>query len=618
MSLSPRFLRISHLSSAGLLLAPPLLLNITASGMLAPNEEPKWAVWILLTLVMASSTSLSTLISSSNSTRGVVTRHIPPEAMGLGLFWLGIALSALMTLNPADAQNRLGAWTLAAVTLIATADRLKRDKNFEGWMKHSILLASWALVLFFWKSFALDFDTAGYNRFVQFSRIGHFNFTADALMVLIPLNVWILFAESRRVLQGLSLFTVVSLLAMLGISGSLGGMGGLGAGALITAALVIRRPALGLWSPRRVFLALGVIGAILLTAPFFLEKIPNDLRRQMFSRAGWAEAPTFSTNAAFRQPTPPFPRLWLDLAPLIGARTPMWAATAGMIAERPFSGFGTGSFLTVYPEFSKRYPDFRDFETLGVKVKTNPHNVWLQLAAENGLPLMGLFTALYLLTLLKTFRHARKAQDPFWGAALWALLAAGLDAGVNHVFFNPASLFLMALLLGLIYGRIPSAGGLTLSIKHALHRRLDLAFFPLTLILFWRPCGYLLSEHRASVALAAETQDPSASRLKIQTLWEAAVEASPQNVQALFGLAHARLKDGQTARAKETLKALLRIAPAHTASLNLLASLEAAEGHLAEAAALLQRALALEPDAVTLRDNLELIEEQRVRRAQDP
>lgn len=596
-----------NLPAACLVCAIPLMLNITLKATMAPNEEPKWGVWMMTVWLMGTARVLTVWLRPSPLSTAPPMR-LSLFGLGLLVFWVGLALGSLQSVNPGEAMNRLAFWSLAFLTLIATTSWRRQSAAFEDSIKHSIALGSLLLSVFFWKDFFLDFDTPEYNRFVQFSRIGHFNFTADALMVLIPLNTWILIAKGPGWLRGLTLPTLASLLFMLGMSGSLGGMGGLGAGALFTALLWLRPQVLKQLSARHALTALGLIVALGLAAPPLVERMPEDLRVQMFSRAGWQEAvkhPAAQENAA----QPPLAFLWHTLAPLIGARTPMWASTAGMIAQRPLMGFGTGSFLFIYPDFSNRYPDFRDFETLGVKIKTNPHNVLLQIAAENGLPLMLLFTALFLGTLVKTARLSLRSIDAFWPIATWGLLSAGLDAMVNHVFFNPASLFLMALLLGLIHGRLQPTIRLTLPWpKAAASLAAEIMVWLLILALIFQPARYLLSEHRVYEALAIESSRPKASPLHALTLWESATSLSPTNIQALFGLANAQLAQGDSKKARETLHRLLHVAPFHTASLNILATLEAQEGRLEEASEFLRKAIALEPDAVILRQNLKVIE----------
>lgn len=590
-----------------LLAAIPLMLNVTYSETLAPNEEPKWGLWMLFILLMSVAQGLNLILRGQAPTPKTAPK-ISHCGLGLLLFWAGLALGVPESVNPDEALNRFAYWSLGVMTLIATARFQRGTPDFDAKFKIALVTGTLLLSLSFWKGFFFDFQSPEYNRFVQFSRIGHFNFTADALMVLIPLNAWIVFAQGDALIRGLALLGLLSLLIMLGMSGSLGGMGGLSFGFLITLPLWLRPFRLKKIRGGHALLALFALVTLVLGTPKLIDRMPQDLRAQMFSRAGWSESPRESSLQK-EVPQPPLAVLWLDLAPLIGARTPMWASTAGMVAARPLTGFGTGSFLFIYPDFSKRYPDFRDFETLGVKVKTNPHNAWLQIAAENGLPLMLLFSLLYFGTLFKTARVSFKDKDPFWPLATWALLAAALDAGVNHVFFNPASLFMVALLLGLIHGRLVTKNGISIPIiKHFSHPVRALLEGALILLIVWHPLRYLLSEHEVYQARALEATRPKVSPLHISTAWESAAAWSPTNLQALFGLANTQLVQGQSTKAKKTLQRILEVAPFHSATLNLLASLEAREGRLNEAAALLRRAVSLEPDATTLKENLELIE----------
>lgn len=601
--------RADRLVESTLLLAVPLMLTATFSETLAPNEEPKWALWMLA----------MSIISISQLTKRLRAPDTPPEraeqtftleGFALLLFATGLALGVTQSINPTEAFNRLAYWGLGLLTVPLTARLSRLHPAFEHRLGASVVLGSSLLAAFFWKAYFLDYETPGFNRFVQFSRIGHFNFTADALMVLIPLNGWALLLKGPPFLRALALFSTLSLLFMLGTGGSLGGMGGLSLGALAVVPLALRHrlnDRIRLRARPLIFLV-GLLFMLSLAIPALLEQLPNDLRQQMFSRAGWTHIPTRS-ELETTEPEPPFASLWVALAPLIGARTPMWASTAGMVADRPLTGHGTGSFLFVYPEYSKRFPLFQDFETLGVKVKTNPHNVLLQIAADNGLPMMLLFILLYVSTLIQTVRRGLHSRDPFWAMALWALIAGGLDAGVNHVFFNPSSLFMMALLLGLIHGRLQTTVLLTRpSFPPDTLKFASLAATLGVIALFWNPARFLISEHLAAKAIALEMARPSPSPVRILTAWESALSWSPSNLQALFGLANARFRAGQTAQAEETLKALLNVAPAHTASLNLLATLEARSGELKAARTHLQKALALEPDATTLRENLDLIE----------
>jgi O-antigen ligase len=84
-------------------------------------------------------------------------------------------------------------------------------------------------------------------------------------------------------------------------------------------------------------------------------------------------------------------------------RREIFASTAAMIAERPWTGYGLGTFATVYPEFARFDPG---------AVVEHAHNDWLEWAAEGGWP----YAALWLLLALATLRPA---VESIWGIAVF-------------------------------------------------------------------------------------------------------------------------------------------------------------------------------------------------------
>ena len=320
------------------------------------------------------------------------------------------------------------------------------------------------------------------------------------------------------------------------------------------------------------------------------------------------------------QALPPLTPLWMAIMPYLGARTPMWAATAGMVAEHPWRGFGTGSFLFEYPGFSKRYDLFRDFETLGIRIKTNPHNILLQIASENGIPMTLLFAGLYLWLTFRVMQQAWREPNAFWLCGVWALWAAGLDAQVNHVFFNPASLFMAAVALGLLYGRLPVSPAARILALCPLYRWpiIPIVTSLVSIVLALYPLRWLVSEYYVSEATRLESSHPPASSRHIRLTWEAAKDWSPTNPRAVYGLAIVHYNTGQLTNAEEYLLEFLRLAPNHSAGLNLLASLYARLGRLDEAETTLGKALSLDPDAMTVRENLEKIRNLKEKKQQSP
>jgi len=88
-------------------------------------------------------------------------------------------------------------------------------------------------------------------------------------------------------------------------------------------------------------------------------------------------------------------------------RRQIWASTLEMIAARPLTGFGPGTFQTVYPAFAR-------FD-VGLVVN-HAHNDWLELAAEAGLP-FGLLAAAMALW------SVRPAIRSIWGLGVLAVFA---------------------------------------------------------------------------------------------------------------------------------------------------------------------------------------------------
>ncbi len=125
-------------------------------------------------------------------------------------------------------------------------------------------------------------------------------------------------------------------------------------------------------------------------------------------------------------------RRFAEPDPFAGRRE-IFHATEAMIASRPWSGFGLGTFAAVYPQ----YAEFDD----GASVE-QAHSDWLEWSAEGGLPYAALWAGLaaciarrtrscpWSFGVLAAFVHAL-VDYPFarFGISIWAFLLAGLSAG---------------------------------------------------------------------------------------------------------------------------------------------------------------------------------------------
>jgi O-antigen ligase len=96
-------------------------------------------------------------------------------------------------------------------------------------------------------------------------------------------------------------------------------------------------------------------------------------------------------------------------------RREIFRSAEAMISQRPWSGYGLGTFSTVYPQFA-------EFDS-GSRVE-HAHNDWLQWAAEGGIP----FAVLWALIAVWALRPAVRSV---WGIGILALF---LHALVDYPF----------------------------------------------------------------------------------------------------------------------------------------------------------------------------------------
>jgi hypothetical protein len=102
------------------------------------------------------------------------------------------------------------------------------------------------------------------------------------------------------------------------------------------------------------------------------------------------------------------------------ARLIWWTATSDMFADRPLTGWGVGSYGSVYYRFAPPQADQSRY-TAFVQA-THPHNEFLRLLAELGIVGLGLYVALLAAAFVVSYRAIRR-QD--WGVqtvgfALWS------------------------------------------------------------------------------------------------------------------------------------------------------------------------------------------------------
>jgi O-antigen ligase len=119
-------------------------------------------------------------------------------------------------------------------------------------------------------------------------------------------------------------------------------------------------------------------------------------------------------------------------------RVAMRREGARMVRAHPFVGVGPNMVQALYAEY--RGPDAVE------QINPHLHNVPMQIAAERGLPALGVwlwFIAVVLFDLVKEFRRG----DRMLAAAAMAAMAAALSAGLFEYNFGDSEFLMMLLLL---------------------------------------------------------------------------------------------------------------------------------------------------------------------------
>lgn len=600
------------------LAALPILTNLRLDFFTDETVKPKWAGFLLTLLAVGLALTAKITLTVLQKPEKNLSASLPKLPILIGFILLAISAAGIpASINWAEGINRfsywLGSfWILGAVGLCT----LHTPERSAHWLRCSLTLTGTLISALFWKIFLVDYKDPHYDRLVNFSSVGHFNFTADVLVFLIPLLVWVISSTQSATIRAAASLSLLTGLFMLMTSGSLGAMGGLGLGGIATLTLFLLRRG-KIESRSSLYRKIAQLtAAILLFGGLTFwgwDKIPENYRSSMFSRATWWKAPIATDTKSDNESSPPLADLWLQMAPLLGARTPMWAAASGMALERPWLGFGTGSFMYEYTAFEKRYTRFFDDETRGHFIRTNPHNVFLQIAVENGIPAAILFHLMFFWLLFCIFKKIIEQPHSLWLCGFWLTIAAFVDAQFNQVFFNPASILLAAISFGFLSGNL--AGQDTDRSRSKAPARTLFLFVAAIILLTtlsttFFAARWLISDHY--VATARKLEQSGTTKLSpIFDAWASAYEWSPKNPEALYGLAGFYFARADNWKAELVIEEFLKLAPNQSNALNFAAAIKSALKKYDEAEDLLTRAITFEPDSPIAQKNLDAVRKSR-------
>jgi O-antigen ligase len=263
----------------------------------------------------------------------------------------------------------------------------------------------------------LDYMAASYLR-LRLPSIENAVPAAEYMGAVLAMAAALLLAERRATTAGPSVgFVVGAMVIGLLMAKSRGPLVGAAAGALTAVGVGLRR--------KRV--VVGLLAALVVLAWLFASTHPT---------ARVADWRMIGTGAA------------------AATRLENWRQTSALIAERPVTGHGLGSF----PRLGVVY-----HEPGGVQRAENAHQVWLQLACETGLLGCGTFMLFLVLAVGETLTAVRSAG---WRlgraisvgalAGIVALLVAGLFSVTTDA--EPGMLFFALVALG-VAGRHTSEVG---------------------------------------------------------------------------------------------------------------------------------------------------------------
>ena len=120
------------------------------------------------------------------------------------------------------------------------------------------------------------------------------------------------------------------------------------------------------------------------------------------------------------------------------ARIKYWQAVKSMVIEKPLTGFGIGSFGSVYPKYRKIDSEETQFA----------HNIYLQIVAEIGIVGALVFFMFILNALFKFFLTKDNKNNAFYSACGFSLLTFFIHGFVDFDFSIPVLAFYAFFMIG--------------------------------------------------------------------------------------------------------------------------------------------------------------------------
>lgn len=318
---------------------------------------------------------------------------------------------------------------LTGVILFFAVSRTVNKRNLIVWIR--VLTCTAALIstigiLQYLQIGFLDIPTSGQPSATLFYR----NFAAMYLVLTIPLAAipFVMARDAKWELAWGLLFTLpVLFLIYTRTRGAWAGMAGAIVVTFTTAMLALL---MGSWpsfqeilpriKKRKVLIGILLLGVIAGGAQVEPKKPPKGPSPSHPNPMGIEKTELLQTARSIFQ---------IDPQKRYTGRFPLWQKTVRLVRDHWMTGIGVGNWLVVYPLYAGGR------EALTGNLYMRPHNDYLWIASELGLPGLAIYVLLLVSIMLLILRTLKRQIDPWFGLTLFAV-AVGIFAISGHALFS--------------------------------------------------------------------------------------------------------------------------------------------------------------------------------------
>ena len=495
---------------AGLLVVIPML----AAFFYGVVGEDKFL--LLSPLVIAGYALLALWLAKASFSRSRAAVAPPSFALWLLFILFGVGLVYSCPI-PYEARLRMLVVGLCIGALFLWANSLvlfRSSRAVLGWLLiFSLLISFYGLVNFFkqpdvvlWVERYAPYEGRLASTYICPNHLAHW------LQMLLPFCFVLLFIPQAgiflRILAGYSILVFIPTITMTeSRAGMLGAMAAIG----LTSLLVALRKNKKLFV--LLLVAVPLVSVILLVGAWNTSEMFKRRMTPVVEFLAEAKAEGFANTST------------TDFRPLT------WLDSMDMVAAKPSTGFGPGSYRYAFPEFRKRCGSVR-------VVTGHPHNEYLELASEYGLIGFGLFALAWCWGLVRILVFSLKTPNQHHAFMAMAFLGTAAGTMVHsffdfqmHVFQNA---LLFCLLAGIAVGPMCGRKQEQLAGNYSIVRRLAVV---LLLLVSIAGLGIAAKTHasaflRAKADRQAEAGDKAAAAISYQR----AIRIDASNWRAYKGL----------------------------------------------------------------------------------